>query len=164
MQIERILKAFATHKVEYIIVGGVAAVIHGSSYSTNDFDICYRRTTKNIERLVQAIAPFRPRLRGKSLPKKLPFQFSFETIRSGLNFTLTTDAGDVDLFGEIQGLGTYEQVVDESENIDAFGIRCKVLRLSALIKAKKAISRDKDQAVIKELSAILELRKGSNRL
>jgi hypothetical protein len=86
-----------------VIIGGAAAAAHGSTYPTCDLDICYDRSRDNIERLAEALKPFHPRLRGVS--DELPFCFDAATITSGMNFTLTTDIGDIDLFVGVAGIG-----------------------------------------------------------
>jgi hypothetical protein len=86
---EAILRSLVASKVEFVVVGGVAMITHGSSHVTDDLDICYRRTSENIARLVGAIAPLKPYLRGA--PEGLPFRFDAATIISGLNFTLTSE-------------------------------------------------------------------------
>src|SRR5437763_14137491 len=95
----RLLGTLVDGGVEFLIVGGIAASLHGSGRVTSDLDIFYRRTSENIERLAAALAPLKPRLRGA--PPTLPFEFDAETIRRGLNFTLTTDAGPLACLGEL---------------------------------------------------------------
>jgi predicted nucleotidyltransferase len=161
VDLEKIVKALTGHDVDFVIVGGVAAVLHGSSYSTTDFDICYSREARNIQALIAALSPFHPRLRGKNIPGNLPFRFDAETLRRGLNFTFTTDEGDVDLLGEIQGLGGYAEVLKNSDQIEIFGASCRVMSLEDLVRAKKAAARGKDLILVKELEALLELHKRS---
>ncbi|MGQ0655275.1 MAG: nucleotidyltransferase, partial [Betaproteobacteria bacterium] len=79
--------------MEFVVVGGVAMVLRGSSRVTVDLDVCYSRDVENLRRLAAALAPYRPRLRGA--PPELPFQWDERTLASGLNFTLATDLGDV---------------------------------------------------------------------
>ena len=159
MDLEKIIKALADHDVDYVIVGGVAAVLYGSTYSTNDLDLCYSRDGSNLKALVSALAPFQPRLRGKNLPNNLPFHFDPETLKHGLNFTLTTTAGDVDLIGEIKGVGQFKDLVKNAQKIKVFGVICHVISLDDLIQAKKAAGRGKDLIMVKELEAIAELQR-----
>ena len=151
---ESLLKTLSKSGVEYVVVGGVAGVIHGSVRLTQDLDIVYRRTSDNIERLVSALEPHEPYLRGA--PPGLPFIWDARTIESGLNFTLTTALGLVDLLGEIAGGGTYEDLMPHSVVVDAFGVACRCLDLVALIRAKRAAGRPKDFEAIAELEAILD--------
>ena len=84
----KLLRLLAEHDIAFIIIGGVAAVIHGSSRLTQDLDIVYQRSPQNLTRLVQALAEQSPYLRGA--PPGLPFQWSVATLRMGLHFTLET--------------------------------------------------------------------------
>jgi len=147
------------HGVDFIIVGGIAAVSHGSARVTYDLDVVYARARPNIERLVAALASTRPYPRGA--PPGLPFRWDAETIRRGLNFTLRTDLGDIDLLGEITGGGGYEDLLDGSMKVEAFGIECRCLGLRKLIEVKRAAGRPKDLEAIAELEALLEETGGS---
>jgi predicted nucleotidyltransferase len=142
--------------IEFIIVGGAAATAHGSARLTEDLDIVYQRTPDNISRLVQALAPFAPYLRGA--PPGLPFSCDARTISSGLNFTLTTTLGALDLLGEITGGGGYDELLPYSIQFKLYGVECACLGLERLIHVKRAAGRPKDFEVIAELQAILEER------
>ncbi len=115
---EAILRSLVANKVEFIVVGGLAMIAHGSSHVTDDLDICYGRTPENILRLVTAISPFNPYLRGA--PEGLPFRFDAPTITAGLNFTLTSECGPLDVLGEISGVGDYVSVREQSEVQEVF--------------------------------------------
>lgn len=151
-----IIGALIRHNVEFIIVGGAAATAHGSSRLTRDLDIVYSRHERNIEALVTALEPLRPSLRGA--PDNLQFRWDEETIKKGLNFTLTTTAGALDILGEITGGGTFEQLDPHSVKMDIFGYDCRVLGLERLIDVKRAAARPKDFEAIAELEVILEER------
>lgn len=153
---EKILPILNDARVEYIVIGGVAMVAHGSARATFDIDLCYKRSKENIERLCRALQPFHPRLRGA--PKDLPFQFDARTVNSGLNFTLVTDLGDIDLLGEVAGLGFYEAVFNSSEIKNLERIPCQVLTLDGLLRAKSAAGRDKDIEALKEIKGLKELK------
>ena len=122
---------------------------------TFDLEICYARDDDNLARLVEALSPFHPQLRGA--PAGLPFIWDVESLRRGLNFTLRTDLGDLDLFGEILGVGSFEQVRAASLPVPLFGIECAVLSLDGLIAAKRAAGRPKDQIILPELEALREI-------
>ena len=159
--VEKILKALHDQGVKFIIIGGAAAVLQGSAYVTADLDICYSRDKENLKKLAASLGPLHPSLRGA--PKNLPFQLDAGTLRSGLNFTLTTDLGDLDILGEVTGLGSYSEALSFSEELDLFGIRCKVLTLEGLIKTKRAVGRAKDLRLLPELEALLEIRKSQKK-
>ena len=154
IDLEQILPALSRAGVELIIVGGVAAIVHGSARLTQDLDIVYYRTPDNIVRLANALKPFAPYLRGA--PPGLPFRWDPETIQRGLNFTLVTTAGPLDVLGEIAGGGTYETLLPHSQKLSVFGIECYCLSLDRLIQAKRDAGRPKDLEVIAELEALRE--------
>jgi predicted nucleotidyltransferase len=151
---ERLLRDLDASGVEFIIVGGFAAVLHGSARLTEDLDVVYARSTDNIQRLVAALAPLHPYLRGA--PPGLPFLWDAETIRRGLNFTLITERGDLDLLGEIAGGGTYDTLLPNSMLVGIFGVKCRILNLNSLVQTKRAAGRPKDFDALAELERMLE--------
>lgn len=151
-----LLAALHKARVEFIIVGGIAARIHGASRVTQDVDIAYGRSEANLGRLVKALAAFKPYLRGA--PPGLPFEWSVATLASGLNFTLTTDAGDIDLLGELVGGGGYEDLARHAVTFRIFGQETRVLDLPWLIRLKRAAGRPKDLETLAELEVLREER------
>ena len=154
MNYERLLTALVDGGVDFVIVGGVAAMFHGSSRLTSDLDVVYGRSIENIDRLASALAPLSPYLRGA--PLGLPFRFDQKTIRAGLNFTLTTDAGPLDLLGDMAGGFVYETLRNRAIEVELFGRRVRIIDLESLIRAKRAAGRPKDLEVIAELEVIRE--------
>jgi hypothetical protein len=131
---------------------GIAAIAHGSARFTFDLGIVYSREPDNIVRLVAALAPLSPRLRGA--PEGLPFRLDARTITSGLNFTLSTDAGPIDLLGEVTGGGGYTQLAPHSQTASVFGTTCRVVSLDTLIRLKRAAGRPADLLAIAELELL----------
>jgi predicted nucleotidyltransferase len=156
MDLRELLRVLVDHRVEFIIVGGVAATLHGSARSTQDLDVVYARTAENLRRLVAALRGHRPYLRGA--PPGLPFSWDEETLRRGLNFTLETDLGDLDLLGEIAGGGGHDDLRPHSVEFEAFGIGLRCLDLDTLIRVKRAAGRPRDLEAIAELRVIREER------
>ena len=156
-----LLLRLADAGVEYVLVGGAAATAHGSARLTQDLDVVYRRSDDNLRRLVTALAPRSPYLRGA--PPGLPFRWDARTLQRGLNFTLITDLGAIDLLGEITGGGRYEDLLPDCVTIKVFGIACHVLGLERLIEVKRAAGRPKDLEAIAELEAIREERDRDER-
>ena len=152
----RLLAALVEGGVEFVVIGGFAATAHGSAHVTVVLDIVYARSPHNLACLAAALAPLRPYLRGA--PPGLPFQLDAETLRRGLNFTLTTDAGDLDMLGEATGGGTYEALLLGSEVRRVFGLDVRFIDLETLIRLKRAAGRPKDLERIAELEAIADER------
>ncbi len=151
------LGLLANAGVDFIVIGGMAAAAHGSARSTLDLDVVYSRDRENVRRLVACLAPHEPYLRGA--PPGLPFVFDEQTVMHGLNFTLTTDIGDFDLLGEVVGGGTYAELLPQTTEIDAFGVRCRYVTLDALLALKRAAGRPRDLEAIAELELIRDRRK-----
>src|SRR5438552_10794535 len=125
--LQKLLRALSDHQVDFIWIGGIAARAHGSSRLTDDVDVSYARATPNLRRLVSALGSYRPYLRGA--PPGLPFDWSAATLAAGLNFTLTTTLGSIDLLGEIVGGGRYEDLLPHTITIEVFGRETKLLDL-----------------------------------
>lgn len=155
IQVEATLRLLTQHRIEFVIIGGVAISAHGSSYLTFDLDVCYARTRENIKRLIAALAPYHPRPR--DFPSNLPFIWDEQTLQQGMNFTCVTDLGNIDLLGEVAGLGDYNDVRGASVLLALFGLQCRVLSLDALIASKRAAGRTKDLLVLPELEALREV-------
>jgi predicted nucleotidyltransferase len=149
---ERPLRALADGGVRFIVVGGLAAAAHGAARATYDVDVVYARTPENLSRLARALAPLEPYLRGA--PPGLPFRLDEETLRSGLNFTLTAAGGDVDLLGEIAGGGGYAELLPHSFETEMFGVSVRCLGLAKLIEVKRAAGRPRDLEAIAELELL----------
>lgn len=149
-----LLAALRTAKVDFIVVGGVAATVHGSAHLTDDVDVVYSRDPANVARLVKGLAALHPYPRGA--PPGLPFRWDERTIHAGLNFTLATDLGDLDLLGEISGGGRYEDLLPHAVQVGLFGQPVLVLDLATLIRTKRAAGRPKDFEAVAELEAIEE--------
>ena len=151
---EALLSALDRNRVEYIVVGGAAALAHGSARLTQDLDVVYDRSSQNLDRLVSALKDLKPYLRGA--PPGLPFVWDRVTLSRGLNFTLETSLGFIDLLGEIPGGGTYTDLVASSIELRLFAGTCKCLSLDQLIRAKRAAGRPKDLEALAELEALRE--------
>jgi hypothetical protein len=158
--IEAPLRLLGEYKVDCVIVGGVAAAIHGSSLLTSDLDVCYARDAANLLRLAEALQSVHARLR--NAPEGLPFMLDAETLKRGLNFTFATDIGDLDLLGEVRGIGHYEAVVTDSVTVELFNYHFAVMDIGKLIIAKRAAGRPKDLVALPELEAIQEAQVMTN--
>jgi len=155
-EFERLLPALVKGGVDFVLIGGVAGIVHGSARVTYDVDLVYSRTDENIRHLARALEPHSPYLR--DAPPALPFRWDEKTIRRGLNFTLTTTLGDLDLFGETSGGNTYNDLLPQSFDVEAFGIQFKCVDLPTLIRLKESAGRAKDLEAIAELRALFEER------
>lgn len=144
------------HGVEFLVIGGQAAALHGSPHPTFDVDLCYRRTPSNLASLANALAELHPTLRGA--PADLPFRIDAESLALGSNFTFDTALGPLDLLGWVEPFGDFESLVERCETIDLGHCQVGVIGLDDLITIKRHINRPKDQAAAFQLEAIRRLR------
>jgi hypothetical protein len=148
------LEFIGRHDIECVIVGGVAGTLHGSALPTTDLDVCYSRTSGNLQKLATSLQSVNARLR--NAPLNLPFLLDAETLRKGLNFTFVTDVGDLDLLGEVRGIGFYDKAIEGASSFRVLGYEFKVIALDKLILAKRTAGRGKDLIALAELEALLE--------
>lgn len=155
---EALIRRLGAADVRFVVIGGFAGTVLGSPRTTVDLDIVYARDAGNLARLAGALEPLAPRMRGA--PDDLPFTLDVETLVRGLNFTLTTTLGDLDLLGEVVGGGTYEELLPNTQRLSVFDTELAVVTLPQLIRLKRAAGRPRDLAVLAELEALLEERRG----
>lgn len=154
---EEILAALVAHGIRFVVIGGVAATIHGSARLTNDIDICYDTGPDNLKRLVRLLAGWHAYLRG--VEPGLPFVMDVRAVRTTPIMTLTTDAGDINLLDRVPGVGDHAAALAASELVRIGAVEFRALRLESLIASKRAVRRPKDVEHLIELEALLALRK-----
>jgi hypothetical protein len=153
------LKKLTDAGVEYVVIGGVAAILHGSARMTLDLDVCCSLAEPNLSRILTALRGSNPRHRMR--PDKLPMPDDPDQLRGFRNLYLATDLGVIDFLTEVTGLGEYSDVLRVSELVDVDETTCRVLNLDALIIAKRAANRPKDRLAVVELEVIKKLREQS---
>ena len=149
--LDSLLTRLLEQDVEFVVVGGYAAIAHGCTVLTQDIDICLSLTEASLRRLLAAIGDLHPVHR--MAPARPPFDESALSTR-WKNLYLDTDWGQLDCLGEISGIGSYERVLKESGTIDLGNRACRILTIDALIRAKEALGRPKDREATIQLKAI----------
>jgi hypothetical protein len=151
------LQGLKSARIRFVVVGGVAAVAHGSTYVTNDLDICYDAATPNVERLAALLAEWEAYPRG--VERGLPFFMDVRQFRTTPLMTLATREGDLDVLDRVAGVGAFADAMKRAVKVEAFDVRFSILDLPDLIRAKRAAGRPKDIAQLPELEALQALRK-----
>jgi len=139
---EPILRVLDRHDVEFVVIGGIAAILQGSTTITRDFDVCYARGQSNLERLTGALRELDARLRGVEEP--VPFQLDARSLRNGLNFTFATKHGLFACLGDPGAGFDYELLRRNADVTDIDGLKIKVASLDDLIAMNRAAGRNKD--------------------
>lgn len=157
--LSQLLQRLADSRVDFVVVGGFAGVLHGSALVTRDLDICAVLTPENIERLRETLRDLNPRHR--MTPQRPSFLRIPGPGESVTNLYLETDWGIVDIPSSMLGLGEFESIVANSEAFEIGGKACRLISLPDLIRAKEAVGREKDILAAMELRAIAEMRERS---
>jgi hypothetical protein len=158
---------FATlddHDVSYVLIGGLAAVIRGSTAMTNDADIVPAADPTNLDHLSAAFRALAARLRSETDPDGVPFEAHPALLAQMKTVNLTTRCGDLDIAFTPTGIdGGYDELAPESDTYELYGHRVKVASLAHIIRSKEAADRPKDRAVIPILYALRDELAKRNR-
>ncbi len=156
-ELNRLLQRLCDAEIDFVIVGGFAAMLHGSSLLTRDLDVCAVLTAGNLEKLREVFRELHPVHR--MTPQRLSFLDIPEPGVDLKNLYLQTDLGAVDLLSTITGIGDFDRVRASAVTVELFGRSVKVMAIDDLIKAKEALGREKDHLTVKELRAIIAKQK-----
>jgi predicted nucleotidyltransferase len=151
-----ILGLLTAHGVDFVVIGGVAAILHGSARNTQDLDICFARDEANLTVLGRALIELEARLR--RVADDVPFVPDAGTLRRVQTLTMTTVAGEFDILASPDGSPPYNRLRRNAERYDLGAFAVLVASIDDLIAMKRAAGREKDIADIGELQAIARLR------
>ena len=151
-QPDEVLRLLNRHEVRYVLIGGLAAILHGSPTLTRDIHICHARDNVNLVRLADALREVNARLRGA--PAGLPFRLYAKTLANGDSFTFTTDLGALDILATPAGTTGYDDLMRTADALQAFGEEFHVASLEDLIRMKRAAGRPKDRVELEILGAL----------
>lgn len=150
--IARLLQALRGGGVEFVVVGGAAAVLHGAPTTTRDLDIVHRRTHENVERLVEVLADLGALVRDPAGRRLKPER---STLEGPGQLLLSTRLGPLDVLGALHDGRTFEQLLDTSVSMVDGSTQITVVDLETLIEIKTAAGRPKDRLVVPILVALL---------
>ena len=142
--------------VKFVIIGGFAGVVHGCTFVTQDIEVCYESTTENLLRLQNTLADIHPVHR--MTPERLKLELTRENCKDYKNLYLDTDIGQLDCISFVQGIGDFKKALQSSQVIEVENHKLNVLRIEALIEARKALNRPRDREAIIQLEAIKKIK------
>lgn len=156
-QLNRLIDRLCDADIDFVIVGGYAGMLHGSTLVTRDLDICVVLTQENVAKLREVLRDLNPTHR--QTPQRLSFLDNPGEDVQVNNLYLETSLGPVDILSSIKGVGGYARVRESSAEIQLFGRRCRVISIEDLIRAKESLARPKDLLAAEELRAILQQKR-----
>ena len=151
-----LLRRLVAHGVDFVVVGGMAMIGHGSARNTNDLDICYSTDPANLEALGSALVELGATLRG--VVDEVPFVPDASTLKRTSILTLASPDGDIDLLVGPSGSPAYEKLHARAERVTLDGMAILVASLDALEALKRAAGRPKDRLDLEEIEVIRRLR------
>jgi hypothetical protein len=152
---ERILDALARHGVQYVLIGGLAAAIHGADYVTGDVDITPALGDDNLRRLSAALGELHARIRVEGEPKGLDFANDAASLARASTWNLTTDAGDLDITFMPAGTKGYADLRAHATVIEILGVPTTLASLGDVVRSKEAAARPKDLEALPALRELL---------
>ena len=161
LDVERILRLLSDGRVDFVVIGGIAAVLHGSAINTFDLDICFATDRENLDRLGEVLTGLDAYPRG--VEEGLPFVADADTLRRVELLCLRTSAGDFDVLARPKGVSRYATLRDRADVFDVGGFTVRVAAIEDLVAMKLAANREKDLKTVEELDAIMRLRAAAAR-
>ncbi|MGH2756875.1 MAG: nucleotidyl transferase AbiEii/AbiGii toxin family protein [Actinomycetota bacterium] len=150
------LRALIDHDVDFVLIGGLAARLHGSPTVTMDLDICHSKERANLEALAECLRAMNARLRLPDPEERVKARLDWRMLHAGNNFTFTTDFGPLDCLAMPSGTESYDALSASAKRMRFEGIAVKVASLDDLMAMKKAAGRGKDLIELEILAALKE--------
>lgn len=153
---EKLLQTLHEHKVQFVLIGALAARLYGFPRLTADADITPSEDRKNLEHLASALRALDAKVYTETIPEGLTFDCSSATLARARIWNLVTNAGRLDLAFEPSGTKGYSDLVKDAERFEAFGIQFLAASLDDIIRSKRAADRPKDR---EDVAILLALKK-----
>ena len=153
-QPEAIIRTLDAHDVRYVVIGGLAGILHGAPVNTNDADICPDPDPENVDRLAAALRAMGARIRTHAEPDGIPFAADRHVLSRMAMVNLVTEYGDFDISFKPAASDGYADLVKHAVEFDVDGLRVKVAALDDVIRSKETANRAKDQRALPILYAL----------
>jgi hypothetical protein len=158
-----ILRVLDRHHVRYVLVGGLAAVLHGAAHVTTDVDVVPEDAQVNLERLSEALRELDARIRATGEPDGIPFDHSAESLSRVRVWNLQTSMGDLDITFQPSGTRGYDDLRRDVVTMEVRGVEVPVASLADVVRSKEAAGRARDRAVLPALRELLARQRRAER-
>lgn len=154
----RVLDVLTSHQVQFVVIGGTAAVLHGAAYVTEAIDVCPATDRENLDRLSNALDELDARIRVDGVPEGFEFSYNGESLGRASIWNLQTNAGMLDLAIAPAGVDGHRELSSHAEEFDVGGLRVMVASLDDIIRSTRAADRPKDHQALPMLEAMRDRR------
>lgn len=158
LDIAALLGVLRRHGVKFVLIGGMAGIVHGSPFPTEDVDVTPEATRENLVRLSDALRELDAKVRAAELDEPLPFSHDADSLATARVWNLSTKYGDLDISFEPAGTEGYGDLSQEAVEAKIGDAAISVASLADVIRSKQAANRPKDQRVLPTLREILASR------
>jgi hypothetical protein len=163
----RILEILAEHGVEYIVVGGIGGVLHGSPLQTTDVDIVPSLGKSNLDALAIALNVMNARIMSHETPDGLKVDFTGKNLQRWIIdfrfLNLMTDYGQLDVIYRPGGTDGFRDIAEKAENLEIGSVQVRVASLEDIIRSKQAVARERDLEQLPTLRLVLEQKRSGIR-
>lgn len=157
---QEILAALDRHGVRYVVIGGLAAILHGAPHVTTDVDIVPEEAFRNLEHLSAALRELNARIRVAGEVDGVPFDHDADSLSRVRTWNLVTDRGNLDITFQPSGTRGYEDLRRDAVGMSVRGVEVPVASLADVIRSKEAAGRERDRAVLPTLRRMLDRQRG----
>jgi predicted nucleotidyltransferase len=158
---QEILAALDRHGVRYVVIGGLAAILHGAPHVTTDVDIVPEEALRNLERLSEVLRELSAKIRVAGEEDGVPFSHDADSLARVRIWNLVTDRGNLDITFQPSGTHGYEDLRRDAVQMTVRGVEVPVASLADVIRSKEAAGRERDRAILPTLRRILERQSGA---
>ena len=160
---DEILRVLNVHRVRFVLIGGLAGVLHGSAHPTFDVDIVPDGRLENLRRLSAALRALEARVRVDGIAGGLPFDHDARSLAGVTVLNLTTRAGDLDIAMRPAGIDSFAEWNRHARDLVVLDVPVRIAALDDVIRSKEAAGRDKDRVALPLLRALRDrLRRQSD--
>ena len=156
--LKELLRTLLEHEIDFVLIGGFAAVVHGTTLVTQDLDICAAITEEQVSKLRKALKDLHPRHRMNPNAKHSFLEYP-EVIKGINNIYLETDLGILDILSQTEPAGSFDEIKSRALEVSLYGYKCRVISIEDLIQIKKSMKRPKDLQAVEELKIIQQFSK-----
>lgn len=152
---EPILRVLVEHRVDFVVIGGMAAYVQGSPLPTLDVDVTPDASADNLQRLSDALRALDARVRHPDVSEGLPFAHDAASLARSVFWNLVTPYGELDVSFSPAGTSGFSDLAQNAGTVVVGSTRVSVASLADVVRSKDAADRPKDRRALPVLRELL---------